>query len=299
MPSSTARALTISTVLAPVVWGTTYATTTLFLPDGHPLWSGVLRALPAGLIALALSRSLPRGAWWWRSLVLGTLNIGAFFPLLFVAAYLLPGGIAAVLGATSPLIIAALALPLLGERPTWWRLGWGVLAVVGVALAVLGPAVALNPVGVLAGVVGTTSMALGTVLSKRWGRPAGPVAYAGWQLTAGGLVILPVALWLEGPPPELDAAAVGGYLWLGLVGALVAYVLWFRGVGRLPVGAVAFLPLVSPLVATVLGWAVLDESLTAVQASGLALALVAVTCAQQVPVRLTRVPAGATLEKIA
>lgn len=269
-----------TTAVAPAVWGTTYVVTALFLPADHPLWSGLLRALPAGLIALAIGRSLPRGDWWWKALVLGTLNIGAFFPLLFLAAHLLPGGVAAIFGATGPLLVAALAVPLLGERPTRWRLSWGVLGVVGVALMVLAPEAALSPVGVGAGLASTLGMALGTVLSKRWGRPTGAVAYAGWQLTAGGLVIVPVALVLEGPPPPLDAAAVAGYAWLSLVGALLAYVLWFRGVGRMPAGAVAFLPLISPLVALVLGWAVLRESVTAGQAVGFVLALLAVACAQ-------------------
>lgn len=278
-------ALVLATCLPPMLWGTTYVVTTLFLPADHALWSGVLRALPAGLLLLALSRSLPRREWWWKATVLGTLNIGAFFPLLFLAAYTLPGGIAAVFGAASPLVIAALALPLLAERPTPWRLLWGVLAVVGVAMMVLAPGAELNAMGVLAGAAAPLSMALGTVLSKRWGRPVGPVPYAGWQLTAGGLVIIPLALAVEGGPPRLDGPALLGYAWLGLLGAAVAYVLWFRGVGRMPAGAVAFLPLISPLVAAVLGLLVLGETLTLVQASGFLLALLAVACAQRTPRR--------------
>lgn len=275
----------LSTASAPVVWGTTYVVTTLFLPEGHALWSGVLRALPAGLLLLAISRTLPSGQWWWKALVLGVLNIGAFFPLLFIAAHALPGGIAAVFGATSPLIIAALALPLLSERPTAWRLFWGVLAVLGVAMMVLAPGVELNLLGVLAGSAAPLSMAVGTVLSKRWGRPVGPTAYAGWQLTAGGLVIAPVALAVDGRPPHLDGPALAGYAWLGLIGAALAYVLWFRGVGRMPAGTVAFLPLISPLVAALLGGLVFGEALTAFQAAGFLLALLAVACAQWSPAR--------------
>jgi probable blue pigment (indigoidine) exporter len=277
--------LVLATCLPPVLWGTTYVVTTLFLPADHALWSGVLRALPAGLLLLALSRRMPRGDWWWKAPVLGVLNIGAFFPLLFLAAYALPGGIAAVFGAASPLVVAALALPLLAERPTAWRLLWGVLAVVGVAMMVLAPGVELNPLGVLAGAAAPLSMAVGTVLSKRWGRPVGPVPYAAWQLTAGGLVIIPLALAVEGGPPRLDGPALAGYVWLGLLGAALAYTLWFRGVGRMPAGAVAFLPLISPLVAAVLGWLVLGETLTLFQGAGFLLALLAVACAQRTPAR--------------
>lgn len=292
MDMSTWR-LVLATALAPAVWGTTYVVTALWLPTDQPLWSGVLRALPAGLLALAIGRALPHGEWWGRALVLGALNIGAFFPLLFVAAALLPGGVAATFGATQPLLVAALALPLLGERPTVWRLAWGVAGVVGVAVVVLGPAATLSPLGVSAGLVSTASMAVGTVLSKRWGRPVGPVAYAGWLLTAGGALIAPLAVVVEGPVPTLDGPALAGYAWLSLVGALLAYTLWFRGVGSLPAGAVSFLPLVAPLVAALLGWAVLGEVLTALQAAGFALALVAVSAGQRAP-RRGQLPQDAT-----
>lgn len=70
------------------------------------------------MLLIALTRRLPTGSWWWRSLVLGTLNIGAFFALLFIAAYRLPGGVAATVGAVQPLLVALLAAGLLGERLT-------------------------------------------------------------------------------------------------------------------------------------------------------------------------------------
>lgn len=274
------------TGIAPATWGTTYLVTTELLPPDHPLWSGVLRALPAGLLALALGRALPSGRWWWRSLVLGTANIGAFFPLLFLAAYRLPGGVAGIFGAIGPLLVAVLAAALLGERITVQRIGWGVLAVVGVAAMVLGPEGALDPVGVVAGFMGAASMALGTVLSKRWSPPVGPVAFTGWQLTVGGIVMVPLTALVEGGPPALDGSALLGYGWLALVGGVIAYVLWFRGIGRMPAGVAAFLPVLSPLVAAALGWAVLGERLTPVQASGFALALVAVVAAQWRPRRV-------------
>lgn len=270
--------LTALTALAPAVWGTTYLVTTELLPPGHPMFAGLLRALPAGLLLLAILRRLPRGAWWWRSLVLGTLNIGAFFPLLFIAAERLPGGVAATVGAVQPLLVIALALPLLGENPTAARVLWAVAGVGGVALVVLGPDATLDPVGLLAGLGGALSMASGVVLTRRWGRPEGissPVLVS-WLLTAGGLVLLPTTFLLEGAPPPVHAAAAGGYLWLSAVGGLAAYLLWFRGLGALPVVATALLGLLSPVVAAALGWLVLGEALRPVQLAGFALALAAI-----------------------
>ncbi|GAB3147774.1 EamA family transporter [Amycolatopsis stemonae] len=270
------------TAFAPAVWGTTYVVTTEFLPPGHPLFAGLLRALPAGVIALALTRTLPRGAWWGKAAALGVLNIGLFLPLLFVAAERLPGGVAATLAAAQPLAVAVLSVAVLRERLSGRRLLWGAVGMTGVGLVVIGPEAAFDGVGVAAGLGGAATMALGVTLTKRWGRPegVGATAFAGWQLTAGGLVLLPVTVLFEGAPPPIDGRAVLGYLWLGLVGGLVTYALWFRGVTTLPVASVAVLALLSPLVAAVLGAVVLDQTLGPVQLAGFALALAALVAGQ-------------------
>ncbi|WP_433554538.1 EamA family transporter [Micromonospora zamorensis] len=260
----------------------TYVVTTELLPPSHPLFAGLLRALPAGLVALAVTRTLPKGAWWGKAGALGVLNIGLFFPLLFVAAERLPGGVAATLGAVQPLIVAGMAATLLRERLSVWRAVWGVTGVLGVGLVVIGPDAALNVVGIVAGLVGAATMALGVTLTRRWGRPAGvsPMAFAGWQLSAGGFFLTPITFLVEGPPPAIDPPAILGYLWLGLVGGLAAYVLWFRGVTTLPVTAVAVLGLLSPLVAALLGAILLDQTLGPIQLCGLGLSLAAIVAGQ-------------------
>ena len=270
------------TALAPMAWGTTYVVTTELLPPDHPLFAALMRSLPGGLLLVLLTRRLPAGEWWWKAPVLGALNMGAFFPLLFVAAERLPGGVAATLGAVQPLVVAGLAVVVLRERPSRWRSAWSVVGVVGIGLVVLEPTARLDGAGVLAGLAGAGSMALGVTLTKRWGAPpgVGPLAYAGWQLAAGGLVLLPLVALAEGVPPGIDGGAVAGYVWLGTVGGFLAYALWFRGIRRLPVTATAMLGLLSPLVAAAIGALVLGETLAAGQLAGFALALTALLAGQ-------------------
>ncbi|WP_243858952.1 EamA family transporter [Actinomyces sp. ZJ308] len=273
------------TALAPTVWGTTYLVTTQALPSGHPVFAAFMRTLPAGALALLVARRLPRGGWWWRSLVLGALNMACFFPLLFVAAQRLPGGVAATLGAAQPIIVAILAVVVLGESPSARRLVWAVIGVIGVALVVLGPQARLDVLGVAAGLGGAVSMGLGVVLTKRWGRPdgVGALSLTGWQLTAAGLLLAVPALLIDGIPQDIDTAAVAGYSWLGLVGGLVAYLVWFEGVRRLPVTPTALLGLLSPLTAALLGRVVAGEVLTAAQLLGFATALSAMAAGQIPP----------------
>lgn len=270
------------TALAPVVWGSTYLVTTELLPPDRPLLASAVRALPAGLVLLAVTRTLPSGAWWWRAAVLGTLNIGVFLHLLFVTAYLLPGGVAALVTSVQPLLVLVLAALLLGDRIRPTHVVATLLGAVGVVLLVLGPEAALDPVGVLAGLAAAASMATGVVLTKRWGRPpgVGVLAMTGWQLTAGGLLLAPAALLVEGLPDHVTAPNVLGFAYLSVVGALLAYAIWFRGLERLPAVTVSFLSLASPLTATVLGFLVLGENLTPVQTTGALAAVAAVVLVQ-------------------
>jgi probable blue pigment (indigoidine) exporter len=291
--------LIAATALTPALWGTTYLVTTEFLPANRPLLAAAVRALPAGLLltgavaALAGKRALPRGAWWWRAPLLGTLNIGVFFALLFVAAYRLPGGVAAVLGALGPFVVAGLAFAVLGERPARRALVAAAIGVAGVSLLVLRSSAALDPIGIAAAAGGTLVMSLGTVLGRRWGTPEGfprrttaLLALTGWQLTAGGLLLVPVALAVEGPPPALTVGNLAGFGYLTLVGTALAYFLWFRGVTSLAPTRVTLLALLSPTVAAVLGWVVLHQALSAGQLIGGAAVLGAVilgTSARPVP----------------
>ncbi|MFD7095726.1 EamA family transporter [Streptomyces xanthophaeus] len=270
------------TALAPISWGSTYAVATELLPPDRPLFTGAMRALPAGLLLISLSRTLPKGSWWWKSAVLGTLNIGAFFPLLFLSAYRLPGGVAAVLGAAGPLFVVGLAALLLGERASLRTVLAAVVGAFGVSMVVLTAEAQLDLVGVIAGVVSSASMGAGTVMTKRWGRPegVGPLAVTGWQLTAGGLVIIPIAALVEGAPPALDGKALLGYGYMMLINTGIAYWLWFRGIGQLTATSVTLLGPLSPLTAAVIGWAALGQGLSPVQLAGMAIAFGATVVGQ-------------------
>lgn len=268
------------TLVAPAAWGSTYAVTTLWLPPDRPLFSAVVRALPIGLVMVAATRTLPRGSWWWRSLVLGGINIALFFALIFVAAFRLPSGLASSITALSPLAVMLVAWLLLRERAGAARVLAGVVGVAGVTILVCQVPHGVDPWGVAAAAGAVLVSALGFVLLKRWASPVGLLATTGWQLVAGGLLLAPVAWMVEGPPPALDAAAVAAYAYLGVIGTGAAYVCWFTGLTRMPAGSTALLGLVNPVVGTALGVVVLAETFGLVQLLGITLALGGVVAGQ-------------------
>jgi len=293
------RDLRLVTAVGPCLWGTNYLVTTQFLPPDRPLLAATVRALPAGLLLwAAVGFTLPRGTWWWRAALLGALNISLFFVLFFIGAYRLPGGIAAVLGAMGPFLVAGLSYPLLGHRVSRRVLVAATIGVLGVGLLVLRSTAALDPLGLLASGAGVVVVSVATVFGRRWGTPAvsRPVlTLTAWQLTFGGLLLVPLALFVEGPPPALTGRNLLGFAYLALVGTAVAHFLWFQGVQRLAPTSITLLSLLSPVVAAVIGWAALGQTLSPGQLVGAVAVLVAVLLGTSVrtagaPARTIRTP---------
>lgn len=283
-------------VLGPMLWGTTYVTFTETLPISHPFFVGVIRALPAGLILLALNPRLPAPRVLMRYAVLAAFNIGFFFALLFVAAGRMPGGLAATLGALQPLIVIALSAVIARRLPHPMQVTAGLAGILGVGLLVLSPADRPDMIGVIAAIGGTGLMAIGTVLIDRWGRDGKPLEMATWQLILGGLILLPIAWAKEGLPPAPDVTALAGYAWLVLLGTAFSYYVWNRGITRLGPSA-AYLALMSPVVATLIGTIFMGEQFGFWQWIGMLLVLGAIVAGVSVkrraPVEPTPVPTTA------
>jgi probable blue pigment (indigoidine) exporter len=274
--------VTLTTAIAPALWGTTYLTTTELLPPHHPFFTGAMRSLPVGLLITLLLRQLPRGVWWWRTAVVGMLNFGVCFLFLFIGVYRLPGGVAATIGAIQPLLVALLGWPLLGLRPSRLLLAVGLAGILGVSMLVLGGDVRLDPIGIAAAIAAAVCMATGTIFVKRWGRPAGVsvLGYTGLQLLVGGLFLTPVMLLFEGLPARFTVHNAAGFLYLCLAGTAFAYMLWFRGIGHLPASSVTFLNLLIPIVASVAGFLAYGQSFTAIQLVGIATIVASIVIAQ-------------------
>ncbi|MEL0552613.1 EamA family transporter [Raoultella lignicola] len=269
------------TALAPAIWGTTYIVTSQFLPPDRPFIAALLRVLPAGVALLIWCRRFPRCGEWWKLIVTGILNIGAFQALLFIAAYRLPGGLAAVIGAIQPLLVMLLAWCVDRQRSPWLAVIAACSGIIGMALLLLSPDVVLDPLGILAAFAGAVSMALGTWLSRRWAISLPVVALTGWQLLIGGVVLAPVAWWVDPPLQQVTMTQVAGYLWLCVAGAMLAYGLWFRGISRLPSVAVSALSLLSPVTAVLLGWIFLGQKIEGLALVGLIVVLVSVLTIQR------------------
>ena len=275
---------TAITAIAPIAWGTTYFVTRHFLPVDAPIWGGVLRALPAGLLLLLVRRKLPHGSWWWKSLVLGTLNMGAFFALVYVAAQLLPTSIASTIMATSSMVIMLFAWVILAERPQGPALAAAGIGVAGVCLMVLTGTHGVAPLGVLASFCAMSMSSAGYVLAKKWNTNADVLSSTSWQLIGGGLVLMPLAIGTEGAPPSLDGPRLLAFAYVSVIATAVAFSAWFAGLRHLRAGTVGLIGLLNPITGVLLGSALAHDHLGDRQLAGLALVLLGVLIGQP-PVR--------------
>jgi probable blue pigment (indigoidine) exporter len=269
------------TAIAPIAWGSTYFVTRHLLPADAPFWGATLRALPAGVLLLLLARRLPRGSWWWKSLVLGFLNVGAFFVLVYLAAQLLPTSIAATIMATSAAMLMLLAWPLLAERPAVPAVIGAAIGIGGVCVLLLGDSVEISAWGVVASVVAMLMSSVGFILTKRWTTTESPITLSAWQLLAGGLMLLPVAALVEGAPPVLDGPAIGGFAYLIVIGTALAHVAWFTGLRHLPASSVGLVGLLNPVTGVLLGVLIALEPFGPRQLIGIALVLGGVLLGQR------------------
>ena len=261
--------------VAPVSWGATYFVTRHFVPEGAPLWSAALRALPAGVILLAVVRRLPSGSWWCKSLVLGLLNFAAFFVLVYLAAQLLPTSVAASVMALAPIALSMLAAPLLRQRPTAYMLLGAVVGLVGVSLLVGLGASRIDPLGVAISLVALLLSSLGAILATRWRDEVPLVATTSWQLIVGGVILLVVAVVFEGPPPAMTPVNVLAYGAISLVTTAIAFLCWFAGLRHLSAGTVGLIGLLNPVTGVLLGVLLAAEALAPAQWLGLALVVAA------------------------
>lgn len=271
----------ILTAIAAFIFSTTYLVSTEWLPPDRPFTTALIRTLPAGLLLLLWQRQLPQRHEWLKIGLLSFLNISAFQALLFISAYHLAGGQAAVVSSIAPLFLMLLVALVDKQKIKRPAILAGGAIVVGMALLMLAPNLQWNAIGVFAALTNALSLALGIWLTHRWRLSLSIFALTGWQLFLGGLTLIPLSLAFDPALPTLTHSQILAYGYLTLFGGVIAYVLWFRGMQTLSPVAVEAIGMLSPIGAILLGWLVLGQSITGIGLIGLFIVLISVFLLQR------------------
>jgi drug/metabolite transporter (DMT)-like permease len=286
-----------STRLAPLapglfvlIWATGFVVARLVAPHAEPL---TFLSVRFGLTALVLTGiALAAGARWpqgWRgwhdAMVAGVLIHGISLDAVFWAVHRgLPAGIAALVASLQPLLTAAVAGPLLGERVSARR--W-----LGIAVGLVGAGLVLAPrIGASGGIppealavcfCGTIAITLGTLWQKRKAAAVDLRTNAAAQFVGALALTLPLALLTEGGQFDFSTPLLLGLAW-AVFGLSVGGILILLGlIRRGAVAGVAALFYLVPPVSAAMAFVLFGETLAPVQLLGMVVAVAGVAIASR------------------
>ena len=277
MPANPSRLLLFAAFAAVyLLWGSTYLAIKYAIVTMPPfLMAGSRFVLAGGILALAGRASAtyekPTLAQWRTSAVVGALLLVGGNGLIVLAERTLPSSLAALLVASEPFWIVLLGWWWLGQARPGGRvvlgllLGFGgVYLLVGEQLAAGGGHAQLLGVGLV--LAAALSWAAGSIYGLRAPKPRSPVLASGLQMLCGGALLLLLGTaageWRGLRPGQFGAAAWLGWGYLVVFGSLVAFTAYSWLLQHAPPARVATYAYVNPVVAVLLGWAVLGEQLT-------------------------------------
>lgn len=253
-----------------LLWASAFPAAKLVVAEWSPLWALVIRFIPSTLIlaAIVAARGLawpargdrPRVVW------MGAMGVAAYLACAWIATSMIPSGLITLLTAAAPLFVA------LGER-FWLKrhlpaqawagllLGWAGVALLG-GFRALESQGSAELTGILFGILGAACQALGILVFAPARGRVDPWAANALQSGVATLVLLPLALLVEGGPPgALSLAGLAGLFWSIVMVGVVLYGLLFVMLRLLPPATAAALQLLAPPIAAALGWAMLGERL--------------------------------------
>ncbi|KMO42921.1 peptide ABC transporter ATP-binding protein [Methylobacterium tarhaniae] len=273
-----------------LIWATGFIVARLIAPHAEPLTFlsvrfGLTAIVLTGL-AFAVGARWPRGWQGWRdAMVAGILIHGLYLDAVFWAVHRgLPAGIAALVASLQPLLTAAVAGPLLGERVSARR--WLGIAVgfVGAGLVMaprIGAAGGIPPEALAVCFCGTIAITLGTLWQKRTAAAVDLRTNAAVQFVGAGLLTLPLALLTERGEFDLSVPLLLGLAW-AVFGLSVGGILILLGlIRRGAVAGVAALFYLVPPVSAAMAFGLFGETLAPIQLLGMVVAVAGVGLASR------------------
>jgi len=263
-----------------LVWGSTYLAIKFALLSFPPFFQMGTRFLFAGVLLLAWMRwrkaPWPSAKQWRNALIVGALMLGGGMGGTAYAEQSVGSGLVVAFIAVVPLMIAALNL-LWGVKPGRLELvGIGV-GLAGVLMLTQGAGFQASPAGLAAIALACVTWSIGSVLSQRTLPLApGPMGFAS-EMICGGLVLLAMsATHREAPPWPPQPAAVAAWFYLVVFGSLIAFNAYMLLLARASAAVASSYTFVNPVIAMLLGVAVLGEVVTGFEWLAAAVVLVGV-----------------------
>jgi drug/metabolite transporter (DMT)-like permease len=213
----------------------------------------------------------------------GVLFLGVYSVALNAAERRVDAGTAAMLINTGPILIAILAGIFLHEGfPRWLFAGCAVAfagcVLIGLASSQAGSRAGL---GIALLIVAAFAYATAVVIQKPVLARASPLQVTWLGCAAGTVVCLPFAPTLVGELGDASTTGIGWMVYLGIAPTALGFATWAYALRRMSAGRLASLAYLIPVVAILLGWALLGETPPWLAAIGGALCLTGVALARR------------------
>ncbi len=194
---------------------------------------------------------------------LGLIGVTLMSGLFHLSITYLPANVAALVFSCNPVFVVLFAPLVLPEKITRRKLSAAALCLAGIAVLARDRADGISVIGLLLMLAAIILFAVYTVFFKKMTPRFGALPVTAFAGLSGGLLLLPVALGLEGTAPTAYAAADWwGISYLSLAGTALAYFLFIYGMHHVEAGVGSMAFFLKPFLAALFAWIILDEALT-------------------------------------
>jgi drug/metabolite transporter (DMT)-like permease len=272
-----------------IIWGTTYLAIRIAVTTIPPFLMAGVRFVVGGLIIFLFLRArgtpVPDRRHWLPAAVVGTLLLAGGSGLVTWAEQEVPSGIASLIIATVPLWFALLDWLFFHSRRPGKRVIFGLLlGFIGIAL-LIGPQQFLGPsqfpwLSLLLLLLSPILWSIGSLYSRQADLPPDTFMSTALQMLAAGVVLF-TAGFLTGEARQLDFAAIStrsllALVYLTLFGSIVAFTAYVWLLQNVQATKVATYAYVNPVIAVFLGWLILDERVTPLMITAVAIIILSV-----------------------
>ena len=255
-----------------IIWGTTYLALRIAVLHFPPFLFTAIRQTTAGLLLLTfmfvLSKApMPSRSHLWRQAIAGFFMISLGNGLVAWAEMHIPSGVAAIICSLMPVVVIIMnVIVSRDEKPTLPMLAGIVIGLAGIVMMfgehLGGFSETKYIIGIAFTFAAVVAWAGGSIWIKKKNIESNLFVNAGLQMFFGGFLLFPVSLAFDDLSHITFASEVmWSMLYLILVGSLIAYAAYAYALRKLPMTIVSLYAYINPLVAVVLGWLVLSETL--------------------------------------
>ena len=257
-----------------IIWGTTYLALRIAVLHFPPFLFTAIRQTTAGLLLLAFMFTLGRAVipskdHLLRQAIAGFFMISMGNGLVAWAEMHIPSGVAAIICSLMPMLVILINVMIhRDEKPTFPMLAGIILGLAGIVMMFSEHLTEFSKTDYIMGIIFTFAAVLawagGSIWIKKKNTESNLFVNAGLQMFFGGFLLFPFSLAFDDLTlvtwsPEVTWSM----LYLILIGSLVAYASYAYALRKLPMTIVSLYAYINPLVAVVLGWLVLNETLNA------------------------------------